>query len=180
MSGGLEKSSSGRLGGEVARAVGIERKYRNLLRIPISHVAVAQTAFARDSAIRIDGWRSLKPYSLVFHKDFAIATRKTRGMDCFMANSDTAVFKLVSGGQRELALAGRATGEKTIKRLRLDNVFALSPPLQVDPLYHYLHKKHRKLVSKITFVMKSMKASGRMDEILDEFGVNPAGTVAGR
>ena len=176
---GLAKSSSGQLGGEIARFADIERKYSTLIRIPVSHAAIRQTVFARDQSIEIGSWRDLKPYSLVFHEDFEIAKRKTRGMNRVLSTSDSEVFKLLSQGSKDLALAGWATGTKAIKRLRLKNVYALSPPLQIDPLFHYLHKKHFRLVSKITFVMKNMKASGRMDEILREFGVLPVGTTAG-
>ena len=176
---GLEKSSRGRLSGELARFAGLERTYATLIRIPVSHAAIRQTVFALDRSIEIGTWRDLKPYSLVFHKDFALARRKTRGMNRVISDSDSEIFKMLSQGSRELALAGWATGMKTIKRLRLDNVHALSPPLQVDLLFHYLHKKHRRLASKITFIMKNMKTSGRVEEIHREFGVMAVGTKAG-
>ena len=152
---GLKKSRSGQLSGELARFTGLERQYLTLIRIPVSHAAIQQTMFAREPGMEIGTWRDLRSYSIVFHRDFEVAQRMTRGMNQVMSASDTEVFKMLSEGSRELAIAGWATGMKTIKRLRLDNVDALSPPLQVDLLFHYLHKKHHRLVSKITFIMKT-------------------------
>ena len=99
---GLEKSSRGQLGGEIARLAGVERKYSTLIRIPVSHAAIRQTEFARDRSIDIGFWRDLKPYSLVFHEDFEIAKRKTRGMNRVFSTSDSEVFKMLSQGSKDL------------------------------------------------------------------------------
>ena len=47
----------------------------------------------------------------------------------------------------------------------------LDSPIDVVPLYHYINRKHSKLLSRITFVMRSMQNSGRMAEIMKERGI---------
>ena len=47
----------------------------------------------------------------------------------------------------------------------------LMPPVQRDPLYHYVHSRHRDLVDDITRVLKSMESRGDFARILEQFGV---------
>jgi len=77
-------------------------------------------------------------------------------------------------GQRGLidSAADRSDGLAALEKLQFDDVHMLEPEIQVVPLYHYINRKHRKLLSRITFVMKSLQSSGRMAEILREHGVD--------
>ena len=65
--------------GEIIR--GIDAKYTNLIRIPVSHVTAEQIAFGRDPSLKIDGWQSLKPYRIAFHRGYEVAENHTVGMD---------------------------------------------------------------------------------------------------
>ena len=47
----------------------------------------------------------------------------------------------------------------------------LLPPVQRDPLFHYIHSNHSDLVADVTGVMKSMKQHGDFARILNQFGV---------
>ena len=55
----LQMSNRGLSDGELVRIEGIEGKYPNLIRIPVSHVTAEQMAFATDASLKIDGWQSL-------------------------------------------------------------------------------------------------------------------------
>ena len=79
---------------------------------------------------------------------------------------------MVENYKMDIAIADHSDGLAALKRLEFDDVHMLKPAIQVVPLYHYINRKHRKLLSRITFVMRSMQSSGRMAEILQEHGVN--------
>jgi len=57
--------------------------------------------------------------------------------------------------------------------MNLNEIVMLTPPVQVDPLYHYLHKKHKALVPQITAVLREMKQEGKFQEIYKQFQVFP-------
>ncbi|MBH64214.1 MAG: hypothetical protein CL569_17575 [Alphaproteobacteria bacterium] len=113
------------------------------------------------------------PYKIVFRQEDEIAERRTRDMRRFFAKTDIAALKMVENRKMDIAIADRFDGEEALKELGFDDVFMLKPAIQIVPLYHYVNFNHYKLVSRITFVMKSMESSGRIAEILKEYGVYP-------
>ncbi len=167
----LQSSNSGAVDGELVRIAGIDERYPNLIRIPVSHVTAEQMAFGRDATIVIDGWQSLAPYKFAFHRGYKVAEKNTEGMNRHLTSTDEAAFRMVAAGRMDLALANRFTGEKIIDDLRLDNVVMIRPPVQVDPLFHYLHKMHARLVPQITAVLSRMEADGEIDAIRSGYGV---------
>ena len=168
----LQSSNSGAIDGELVRIAGIEEGYPNLIRIPVSHVTAEQMAFGRDKTIIIDGWQSLAPYKLAFHRGYKVAEKNTEGMNRYLTGTDEAAFRMVATGRMDLALANRFTGERVINELGLDTVVMISPPVQVDPLYHYLNKKHADLVPQITAVLREMEADGEIEAIRSGYGVS--------
>ena len=167
----LFMSNAGKSDGELVRIEGIESKYPNLIRIPVSHVAADQMAFAVDRAFAVNGWQSLASRKLAFHRGYKLAEQKTIGMNRYLTASVQNAFKMVEHGRAEIAIANRFTGLKTIADLGLKKIVMLQPPLQTDPLFHYLHKKHAPLVERITRVLLDMEAQGVMAEIRTRFGV---------
>ena len=167
----LQMSNRGVADGELVRIEGIDASFPNLIRVQVSHVTAEQMAFGRDPAIVIEGWASLRPYKLVFHRGYKVAEANTAGMARHLASTDLAAFKMVEAGRRDLVLANRFTGAAVIEELGLRNVVMITPPVQVDPLFHYLHRKHADLVPKITAVLRAMADDGEMDAIRQRFDV---------
>lgn len=171
---GLIDSAAGRADGELARVEGVEREFTGLLRVPVSHIATQQMAFARDRSIEVTSWRGLSPYKIILRHDDEVAERKTRNMRRYFASSEEAALKMVENYKMDIAIADRSDGLAALEKLEFDDVHMLRPAIQVVPLYHFINRKHRKLLSRITFVMKSLQSSGRMTEILREHGVDLA------
>ncbi len=171
----LMMSNTGLSDGELVRVEGIEANYPNLIRIPVSHVTADQMAFGTDASLKIDGWKSLKSYRIVFHRGYKVAEQNTVGMDRHLAGTDENAFKMVDKGRRDIVIANRYSGVKIIKDQGLKRVKILLPPLQRDPLYHYVHSRHRSLVDDITRVLKSMQSRGDFSRILEQFGVTSLG-----
>ena len=170
---GLIDSAAGRADGELARVEGVESEFTGLLRMPVNHIFTQQMAFARDRSIKIRSWRGLSSYKIIFRQGDEVAERKTRNMRRYFASSEEAALKMVENYKMDIAIADRFDGLAALKKLNFDDVHMLKPAIQVVPLYHYINRKHRKLLSRITFVMKSLRSSGRMDEILREHGIDP-------
>jgi polar amino acid transport system substrate-binding protein len=168
-------SNKGLSDGELVRIEGIEAKYPNLIRIPVSHVTAEQMAFGRDSSLKIEGWTSLKPYRIVFHRGYKVAERNTVDMNRYLTGTDVNAFTMVEKGRMDIAIANRFSGAKIIKDHGLKNVKMLKPPVQRDPLYHYLHSKHGDFVDDITRVLTMMKTEGKFAGILEQFGVHALG-----
>ena len=154
---------------------GSDAKYTNLIRIPVSHVTAEKIAFGRDPSLKIDGWQSLKPYRIAFHRGYEVAENHTVGMDRHLTGDDENAFTMVENGRMDIASANRFFSTKIIEDHGLQNAVMLVPPVQWDPLYHYVHTKHRDLLGDVTRVLKVRKKIGEFVRILEQFGVRPLG-----
>ena len=171
----LQMSNRGLSDGELVRIEGIESKYPNLIRIPVSHVTAEQMAFATDASLKIDGWQSLEPYRLVFHRGYKVAEKNTVGMDRHLTGDGVNALKMVEKGRKDIAIANRFSGAKIIADHGLKNVVMLVLAVQRDPLYHYVHSKHRDLIDDVTRILRSMEERGEFARILEQFGVRALG-----
>ena len=171
----LQMSNKGLSDGELVRIKDIETKYPNLIRIPVSHVTAEQMAFGKDASVKIDGWKSLKPYRLVFHRGYKVAEQNTVGMNRHLTGTDIIAFKMGDKGRMDIVIANRFTGAKVIQDQGLKHIVMLTPPLQRNPLYHYVHSRHRDLVDDVTRVLKSMQSQGDFSKILKQFGITSKG-----
>ena len=88
---------------------------------------------------------------------------------------DENAFTMVENGRMDIASANRFLSTKIIEDHGLQNVVMLVPPVQRDPLYHYVHTKHRDLLGDVTRVLKVRKEIGEFVRILEQFGVRPLG-----
>ena len=96
-------------------------------------------------------------------------------MDRHLTGDDENAFTMVENRRMAIASASRFSGVKIIEDHGLQNVVMLVPPVQRDPLYHYVHTKHRDLLGDVTRVLKVRKEIGELVRILEQFGVRPLG-----
>jgi ABC-type amino acid transport substrate-binding protein len=53
-----------------------------------------------------------------------------------------------------------------LKKLGIENrVRLLTPPLQKNEIYHFLHEKHRDLIPKVEQTLNEMQASGELERL---------------
>ena len=101
----------------MVRIEGIDKKYTNLILISVSHVQAEQMAFGKSGGIKINGWESLRPHKIVFHRGYKVAEQNTIGMNRFIVGTDRSAFMMVEKGRMDVAVANRFTGQKIIEEL---------------------------------------------------------------
>ncbi len=138
----LRMSSAGKADGELVRVEGIDAKYKNLIRIPVSHVMAEQMVFATNPDLKVSGWKSLVGRSIVFQREYKVAEKHTVGMDRYLVPDGKTALLMLEKKRKDVAISNRFTGQKIIRDLRLKRVHMLVPAGQIDPLFHYLHVKH--------------------------------------
>jgi polar amino acid transport system substrate-binding protein len=165
----LVESNKGTYDGEVTRVRGIETSYPNLIPVPVPLTRAEGLAFTKKLAIVVDGWESLKPYSIIIRRGLKFAEKGTQGMNVTLVTTYAECFKLVSRGRYDLTVCDRLAGYHFIKKYGYSELKAQDPPVTTFNLYHYLHKKHAPLVPVITAVLSQMQAEGRLKEIRAEY-----------
>lgn len=164
----LSITNSGEADVEILRVKGIDSKYPNLMWIPVSTVSADQMAWSKKNIDVSNGWESLRPYRLGVVRGHKIAENNTQGMNRQVVSTWQQAFELVNIDRVEIGIVGRATGVLIVRDLGLKDVRCLEPPLEITPLYPYLHKKHADLHPKITATLEDMSGKGRFKEILDQ------------
>ncbi len=165
---GLRKSNGGAWDGELQRIKGITQKYANLRLVPVVINNVELVVYATDPNIVIKKPADLAPYHVAYYKGAWIFDKITKGftrVSAFPTQGET--LKMLAAGKVDLVIGDTLTAPRRIKYHKIKGLHQLSPPLMNLELYHFLYKRHKALIPKITKVLKYMKKRGRFKVIRD-------------
>ena len=76
----LRSANNGEMDGELYRKLGMERDYPNLLIVPVPLLTYEIVIFTNGTNFTINGWDSLRPYTIGFVKGIKIIEQNTIGM----------------------------------------------------------------------------------------------------
>jgi len=153
--------------GVIARIEGLDKKWRNLVRVPEEIISWEFSAFSYDVDIEVKGWESLKPYSVgiirgwhIYEENLADANALTK------VSTPKQLFRLLSSGRIDIAMFERLRAQYWMKKLDI-NPPILAPEIAKKALYIYVHKKHAALVPKLTRVIAAIKKDGTYERIFN-------------
>lgn len=155
--------------GVADRIRGIDKYYPNLIRVDEPVMTWNFVAFSRRTDIKIDGWESIKPYSLGIVNGWKILERNTEDalFRTKVKNIDL-LFTLLENGRADLVLTEVWQGLLYLKQHPINDVKLLHPNIVSKVLFMYLHKKHQKLASRIAEALRGMKKDGSYQKIVDK------------
>lgn len=153
--------------GNISRIKGMEKKWPNLMRVPESVMTWEFTAFSRTNDVKLNGWKSLRDYTVGHVRGWQIYEKKAADAKKVIKAKDASqLFKLLKTGRIDIALFERAQAPYWFNKIGY-SAKPLTPPLAVKPLYIYVHKKHKNLVPKMTKVISEIKQDGTYKKIFD-------------
>ncbi len=161
----LHTSNSGEVDGELFRIVNIQKEYTNLIPVPTPINVLQGIVFSKEKDFVVNGWNSLEPFKIGIQIGIKFVERGAIGMNTIAVDTNEQVFKMLDSGRVDIAVVAFTNGVKTLRKLNLTNIRALSPAVQEYPLYHYLHIKNKHLIPKLDAILKEMDASGRISKI---------------
>lgn len=161
----LYTANQGVVDGELVRVTNLHTTYPNLLMVPTSFMEIEIMAFTKQLSFPVEGWESLRPYTIAFLRGFKLAEAQTEEMRVYETANDELTFQLLEAERVQVALGTRLGGVFFIKRMKLDEIAPLEPPLATIPMYHYLHNKHERLVPQIDEVLQQLIQEGIHQQI---------------
>ena len=143
--------------GTFVRVEGIEKGYENLIRVPESISEFRFYAVTKKD-VQITGWNSLKPYSVGIILGAKIVEEKV-GNVAFLTkvHRPDQLFDLLEQNRADIIVVDYKVGKKITQHKKLKGIIFLEPPLEIQPMYLYLHKMHRQLVNKIAHALHELK-----------------------
>ena len=161
----LRSANNGETDGELYRKVGMERDYPNLLIVPVALLNYEIVIFTRGTNFVVNGWDSLRPFTIGYVKSIKIVEKNTQGMKVEVANTLRQAFLKLMLGRSDVVVANRTSGLAVLKELNLQEIKVLTPPLVSFPVFHYLNSKHAALVPKLTTVLQQMQKDKIIENI---------------
>ena len=161
----LRLANSGKVDGEVQRINGIAANYTNLIQVHPAINYIEGAAFTQSLSFAVKGWSSLEPYRVGYIRGIKFAERNTKNMDAQAVGDYQGLFRMLDQNRLDVAISPRLNGLYQMKLLGVANIQVLTPSIMRFDLFHYLHKKHEKLVPKISAVFEVMRQSGELTAI---------------
>jgi len=162
----LVLSSTGHVDGELVRVAAVGGLYPSLVQVPVPTLVLHGIVYVRegDRARVAAGDLSKLP---VGHLGGVVqSTQFTKGFESlWVGQSEIELFRLLAAGKLDAVVSDSIDGQMAINELGLTDVVPLGPPFQSEPMYHFLHERHRHLVPKIAQILMTMRESGEVEAI---------------
>jgi len=159
--------------GELARVGGLQKKYSNLIQVPESYMSIDMVLFSKNHpSFIVNGWGSMKSHSLAIISGWKIMEKNFSklGNQVEIIKTDNAQqsFTLLRKDRVDFVAYSNWSGLAYLKANNVTDIELLEPPLASPKFYVYLHKKHKKIVPKLSAELKKMKEDGTINLLFDE------------
>ncbi|MES2129794.1 MAG: transporter substrate-binding domain-containing protein [Pseudomonadota bacterium] len=161
----LVYANEGKMDGELYRKLGMDQQYPNLIIVPVPLLTYEIVIFTHGTSFVVNGWESLRPYTIGLVRGIKIVQENTQGMRTEAVPTMKQAFEKMLMGRTDVVVGNRSSGMAVVKSLKLDDVHVLEPALASFPVYHYLNKKHAALVPELTRVLRQMQAEKTIEKI---------------
>lgn len=166
----LMNANTGVDDGDALRVAGIEKRYKNLVRVSESTFTVEFVLIANKGAPEIHSWAELAGHSVGIINGWKIAENKLIGVaDLMRAKNPDQLFGLLQRGRVEFIVFARQSGYRYIQSRKLTGLEIQRDTLARREMFIYLNKKHARLAVRLAGVLRGMKSSGEHAAILREY-----------
>ena len=160
----LKESSEGRVDGEVHRIFQVGKDYPTLIRVPTPINYIEPSVFSKNYNFTITDCSALKNYTVGIVRGVRHAELCTKGMDKVQViNYSVKMMELLDADRVDIAITAKINGLVLVKKMGVESIHPLSPPLSRMMVYHYVHEKNKQLVPKIEKVIVEMLLSGELE-----------------
>ncbi|MEE4352368.1 MAG: transporter substrate-binding domain-containing protein [Desulfatiglans sp.] len=166
-------ANDGALDGDISRVSDIHEitgnRFPNIVKVPEKLFDAYYVAFSKDVDIEIEGWESLKPYTVGIVTGFKIMEENTKEVkNLTKVENPRLLFTLLKKNRADMIIYDRYIGYGILKLMGMKGVKALDPPLATREFFLYLNKKHLKLIPKIAEAMAEMKKDGTYQDMFNK------------
>ena len=162
---GLRAAALGEVDADTMRVAGTEQRYTDLVPVPEMLLTFDGLVFTTGLTFKVDGWDSLRPYSICVLRGFKVAEQATQGMQVTFGESTAGVIQMLHAGRCQVTVLDAPVWLE-IDRLKAGPMLTLTPPVVSLPLYHYVHRSHADLAPKLAAALRDMRADGTTERLL--------------
>lgn len=155
--------------GTAVRIIGLEKQYKNLIRVPENIIDMEFIAISKHDSLSIKGWQDLAVYNIAYINGWKLVEKNIQQAKSItkVMNVDQ-LFNLLDKERADVIIYSRWPGLHYIRQNSLDKLVVNESALTRQPMYLYLHKRHQPIIPKITHALRQMKISGEFEQIASE------------
>jgi polar amino acid transport system substrate-binding protein len=161
-------ANEGTTDGDVGRSSGLEQNYPNLVQVPEPIYQYAPTAFSYKRFDVTGGWESLRAHTVCIRRGLRQTDQRTKDLARQVLADEATMLRMLAAGGCDVAVMERNNALARAAMTADPPLQRLLPPMEIMPLYIYLHKSHAALVPKVAAALKQMRADGTMHKLLGE------------
>jgi len=165
----LIDSNSGLNDGEISRVDEISNKFPNLIKIPVPIMSVDAVVFSKDTSIELSSWADLKGRDFMVIRGTKFIEKATKGYSKSYADTFDEAMRSLHKGKVDMVVVPKIGGVYSIYENGYKDIHIVSLSLQSLALYHFVHKKNRDLISKVTPFLEKMQRESKMRSIKEKY-----------
>lgn len=164
----LQDANAGITDGDFFRVSQIETLYPNLIKVPVPLYTLEFLAFGQHiENVHFTQWQDLAPYSIGYIKGWKIIEKNIKDFTHTVVVSDhETLFKLLEINRLDIAIYSRVFGVDLMKRLNITNIQMSRHIFATEPMYLFLHKRHKNLVPALSRAFKALRSTAIYDPII--------------
>lgn len=158
---GLVNANAGIEDGDLTRIAGLEKKYPDLVRVPEKLMDWHFVAFARQAQPTEASWTALEPFIVGHIKGWKIYEQNLKPTTHITtADNVEQLFTMLDKNRIDVALYERWLGYALAKKMHIQDLHVVEPPLAIREMFIYLHRRHSDKVPAIAAALRAIKAEG--------------------
>ena len=158
---GLKNSNRGLIDGELIRVEGLDKIYPNLIQVAENIITLEFVAFSNKPISLHNGWSDLAGKTVAHVNGWKYLEQNIpTSADITKVSNATILFKLLENKRTDCVVYELFGGNNTVLKQSIPGVVVNSPPLGVEEMFIYLHKKHAELIPELSKSLINMKNDG--------------------
>ncbi len=171
----LVNADRGITDGEIARIKGINKQYKNLIRVPIAIMTSGVYALSL-SKFPIKNWKDVSKYNVAYRRGIQVIKNELNKhqIQSGVVSKDTELIHFLLRQRTDIVLQDKGLAISSMAQLQSEGINTsgiqfIEPPLFEVKLYHYLNKKHQHLLAAISQALNNMKKSGELEKKINQY-----------
>mgnify|MGYP002265439382 CR=1 FL=1 len=166
----LIQANDGACDAETVRIGGLDTTYKNLIPVPIPVTELHGVAFMRHHddthPPEINTWQDMQGLDIYVIHGEVYAERGTANLGAGSVGTYKQLFTMLEQGRIDVGIGIKHVGLiELAQNFPNSSIHTHGAPLLSAPMYHYIHRKNRRLLKDLTRVLNGMAVSGELEII---------------
>lgn len=165
-------ANNGITDGELSRKVIVAKLYPNLLMVPTAYHKPKTVIFAKKNVLPINLSDKSKKYRIAILRGYKSVEYLAK--DFLVEHIDTPkeLFYFLEKDHADIGIYSQEAGLFYLKALGFNDITVVEPPIESEPVYHFLNKKHAELIPKVDLVINQIIKEGLPEKIMQDVLAN--------